>query len=63
MAPGAFFDFTYNATAGREHQVLREDYHYRPDSLVVLASEHGFSAELRTDWTANKQAKMRLKQN
>jgi len=61
MAPDAFFDFTFNATDGREHQVLREDYYYRPDHLAELAARYGFTAELRTDWDANAQAKMRLR--
>jgi SAM-dependent methyltransferase len=61
MAPGAFFDFTYNATDGREHHVLREDYYYRPEHLAALAARHGFTAEQRHDWTANAQAKMRLR--
>ncbi|CAN5832109.1 class I SAM-dependent methyltransferase [soil metagenome] len=61
MASGAFFDFTYNATDSRSHQVLREDYYYQPEQLMDLASRHGFAAELRPDWTGNKQAKMRLR--
>lgn len=61
MAPDAFFDFTFNATDGHEHQVLREDYYYRPDHLADLAATHGFTAELREDWDGNAQAKMRLR--
>jgi SAM-dependent methyltransferase len=61
MAPDAFFDFTFNATDGRDHQVLREDYYYRPELLIQLAEAHGFEAELRTDWSGNAQAKMRLR--
>lgn len=61
MAPKGFFDFTFNATDGRQHQVLREDYYYRPEQLVELAAAHGFEAELRTDWSGNAQAKMRLR--
>jgi SAM-dependent methyltransferase len=61
MVTDAFFDFTFNATDGREHQVLREDYYYRPDHLAELAARHGFTTELRTDWDANAQAKMRLR--
>jgi len=61
MAPDAFFDFTFNATDGRDHQVLREDYYYRPDHLAGLAGRHGFTAELREDWDANAQAKIRLR--
>jgi ubiquinone/menaquinone biosynthesis C-methylase UbiE len=61
MTPKAFFDFTFNATDGRAHQVLREDYYYRPELLIQLAEAHGFEAELRTDWSGNAQAKMRLR--
>jgi len=61
MTPKAFFDFTYNSTEGRPHQVLREDYYYRPEQLVELAAAHGFEAEPRPDWSGNAQAKMRLR--
>lgn len=61
MAPGAFFDFTYNSTDGQAHQVLREDYYYQPSRLVALAESHGLRAELRPDWSGNAQAKMRLR--
>ncbi|HSK97704.1 MAG TPA: class I SAM-dependent methyltransferase [Euzebyales bacterium] len=61
MAPKAFFDFTYNRTEGRPHQVLREDYYYRTEQLADLAEAHGFDAEPRDDWTGNRQAKMRLR--
>src|SRR5690349_9330643 len=29
LAPGGFFDFTFDKTDGVEHQVLREDFYYR----------------------------------
>jgi SAM-dependent methyltransferase len=61
MAPNGFLDFTYNATDERPHQVLREDYYYRPERLIELAEAHGFSAEPRLDWSGNRQAKMRLR--
>ena len=61
MAPGAFFDFTYNATDARPHRVLREDYWYKPEELAARAEHHGFEAEPRPDWKGNKQAKMRLR--
>lgn len=60
MAPDAFFDFTFNETDGHEHQVLREDWYYRPDHLTSIAERHGFKAELRDDWAGNAQSKMRL---
>lgn len=62
MAPDAFFDFTYNRTDGRPHQVLREDYYYRTGQLIELAARHGFDAEPLHDWAGNAQAKMRLSQ-
>jgi ubiquinone/menaquinone biosynthesis C-methylase UbiE len=61
MTPKAFFDFTFNSTEERPHQVLREDYYYRPEQLVELAAAHGFEAEPRPDWSGNAQAKMRLR--
>ncbi len=61
MAPGAFFDFTYNRTDTRPHQVLREDYYYRMEQLRDLAARHGLTAEARDDWSGNAQAKMRLR--
>lgn len=61
MAPGAFFDFTFNATRDRPHQVLREDYYYRPERLIEVADHHGFAAEVRPDWSGNAQARMRLR--
>jgi hypothetical protein len=61
MAPKGFFDFTYNATDGRPHQVLREDYYYEPKRLLALAEAHGFEAEQRDDWSGNRQAKIRLR--
>ncbi|CAM5700702.1 hypothetical protein SVIOM342S_02693 [Streptomyces violaceorubidus] len=32
-----FFDFTFDRTEGTEHQVLREDFYYRTDTLLTLA--------------------------
>lgn len=50
MAPGAFFDFTYDRTMGREHQVLHEDFYYRTDTLVEMAARHHLHAEPMEDW-------------
>lgn len=62
MAPDAFFDLTFNATSGREHHVVREDFYYRPQTLIRLAERHGFSAELMEDWSPrHKQEKLRLR--
>jgi hypothetical protein len=50
MAPGRFFDFTFHPTARAEHHVLREDFHYRPETLVNLAARYGLHAHLMEDW-------------
>ena len=34
MKPDGFFDFTFDRTEGAEHQVLREDFYYRTETLV-----------------------------
>ncbi|MET9735474.1 class I SAM-dependent methyltransferase [Streptomyces sp. NPDC006458] len=62
MAPGAFFDFTFDRTEGREHHVLREDFYYRTETLTALAERHGFTARLMEDWEElpHKQSKIRL---
>lgn len=65
MAPDAFFDFMYNATDARPHQVLREDYYYYyypPTMLMDLAADYGFKAEQCDDWSGNRQAKLQLRQ-
>ena len=45
MTPGGFFDFTFDRTEGTEHQVLREDFYYRTQTLIDLARRHGLQAE------------------
>jgi SAM-dependent methyltransferase len=62
MAPGAFFDFTFDRTEGREHQVLGEDFFYRTETLVNLAAEYGFQARFMDDWEQglHPQSKLRL---
>ena len=62
MAPGGFFDFTFDRTAGTEHQVLREDFYYRTETLIDLAQRHGLSAEYLADWeeTGHEQSKIRV---
>lgn len=62
MAEGAFCDFTFNATAGEEHGVVREDYYYRPETLVRLARDKGFEAEHIGQWAPeHRQDKMRVR--
>ncbi len=61
MAPGAFFDFTFDHTTGVEHTVLREDFYYRTETLVSLAERYGLKAELLEDWASlHPQSKLRL---
>ncbi len=62
MAPGGFFDFTFDRTDGTEHHVLREDFYYRTQTLADLAASHGLTAKLMDDWEAlpHKQSKLRV---
>jgi SAM-dependent methyltransferase len=62
MAPGAFFDFTFDRTTGREHQVLHEDFYYRTETLIELAATYGLRGEFMADWERlkHKQSKIRL---
>jgi SAM-dependent methyltransferase len=62
LAPGGFFDFTFDRTAGTEHQVLREDFYYRTETLVGLAERHGLAARFMDDWERlpHRQSKIRV---
>ena len=62
MTTDAIFDFTFDRTEGEEHQVLREDFYYRTETLVELANRHGLDAQLMTDWaeTGHPQSKIRV---
>ncbi|NGO72302.1 class I SAM-dependent methyltransferase [Streptomyces boncukensis] len=62
LKPGGFFDFTYNRTDGTEHHVLREDFYYRPGTLIALAEARGLTATPMEDWDAlpHKQSKIRV---
>jgi SAM-dependent methyltransferase len=62
MVPGGFFDFTFDRTEGTEHQVLREDFYYRTQTLIDLARRHGLEAEYMADWeqTGHEQSKIRV---
>jgi SAM-dependent methyltransferase len=62
MTPGGFFDFTFDQTRGTEHQVLREDFYYRTETLLELARAHGLEAEYLADWeqTGHEQSKIRV---
>ncbi|MFF3850611.1 class I SAM-dependent DNA methyltransferase [Streptomyces sp. NPDC002328] len=57
-----FFDFTFDRTEGPEHQVLHEDFYYRPETLLALARRHGLHARVMDDWDRlpHGQSKIRL---
>lgn len=62
LRPDGWFDLTFNATQGREHHVLHEDYYYRPASLITAAERRGFDVEVLDDWAErHPQAKLRLR--
>jgi SAM-dependent methyltransferase len=62
LAPGGYFDFTFDRTEGAEHQVLREDFYYRTETLVSLAEGHGLRARFMDDWERlpHGQSKIRV---
>jgi ubiquinone/menaquinone biosynthesis C-methylase UbiE len=62
MTPGGIFDFTFDQTEGSEHQVLREDFYYRTETLLELARGHGLAAQYMADWkeTGHEQSKIRV---
>ncbi|MFD3543639.1 class I SAM-dependent methyltransferase [Streptomyces sp. NPDC058662] len=62
LAPGGWFDFTFDRTEGAEHQVLREDFYYRTRTLVDLAARHGLTARFMDDWErfGHGQSKIRV---
>jgi SAM-dependent methyltransferase len=63
MAPGGFFDFTFDRTEGAEHHVLREDFYYRTQTLLDLAAKNGLDATFMDDWeqTGHPQSKIRVR--
>jgi len=62
MRPDGFFDFTFDRTEGAEHQVLREDFYYRTETLAALADRYGLTGQFMTDWEElpHQQSKMRI---
>ncbi|WP_165987371.1 class I SAM-dependent methyltransferase [Streptomyces sp. YIM 98790] len=62
LRPDGFFDFTFDRTEGAEHQVLREDFYYRTETLTALAARHGLDARLMEDWEElpHGQSKIRV---
>jgi len=63
LAPGGFFDFTFDRTDGEEHQVLREDFYYRTETLVSLAADYRLEATFMDDWERlpHGQSKIRVR--
>lgn len=61
MKPDGFFDFTFYRADGREFGRLREEFHYRVETLIAAAERHGLQARLMTDWEGTHvQSKMRI---
>ncbi|HZC40537.1 MAG TPA: methyltransferase, partial [Streptosporangiaceae bacterium] len=62
MTRDGIFDFTFNRTDGTEHQVLREDFYYRTETLLELAAKHGLDAQFMADWEElpHEQSKIRV---
>ncbi|MQS16635.1 class I SAM-dependent methyltransferase [Streptomyces kaniharaensis] len=62
LHPDGFFDFTFDRTDGPDHQVLREDFYYRAETLIAMAERHGLAAKLMDDWEElpHKQSKIRV---
>ncbi|MFJ8671285.1 class I SAM-dependent methyltransferase [Streptomyces sp. NPDC093589] len=63
LAPGGFFDFTFDRTEGAEHQVLREDFYYRTETLLKLARTHGLEARFMDDWETRKHGQSKIRVN
>jgi SAM-dependent methyltransferase len=61
MTPDAVFDFTFDRTEGAEHQVLREDFYYRTETLTALASRYGLSARFMKDWEELPHAQSKIR--
>jgi len=62
LAPGGWFDFTFDRTEGEEHHVLHEDFYYRTETLIALAEKYGLSARFMNDWEKRPhgQSKIRI---
>ncbi len=62
LTPHGWFDFTFDRTEGVEHQVLREDFYYRTETLLALADKYGLDARFMDDWEQlpHKQSKIRV---
>jgi nicotinamidase-related amidase len=56
-----FFDFTFDRTEGTEHQVLREDFYYRTETLLALARKHGLQARFMEDWEERPHGQSKIR--
>ncbi|WP_415951616.1 class I SAM-dependent methyltransferase [Streptomyces sp. KLOTTS4A1] len=63
LKPEGFFDFTFDRTRGKEHQVLHEDFYYRTETLTALAARYGLDARFMADWEERPhgQSKIRVR--
>ncbi|MET8046426.1 class I SAM-dependent methyltransferase [Streptosporangium sp. NPDC005286] len=63
VRPGGWFDFTFERTEGREHQVLGETFYYRTETLLDLAAGCGLQATLMDDWERlpQRESKIRIR--
>ncbi|WKX71436.1 class I SAM-dependent methyltransferase [Streptomyces sp. XD-27] len=61
LAPGGFFDFTFDRTEGKEHHVLREDFYYRTETLLELARRHGLAARFMEDWERRPHGQSKIR--
>ncbi|GGJ43991.1 class I SAM-dependent methyltransferase [Streptomyces brasiliensis] len=61
LAPGGFFDFTFDRTEGSEHHVLREDFYYRTETLISLAERHGLTARFMDDWEQRPHGQSKIR--
>ncbi|MEU6084777.1 class I SAM-dependent methyltransferase [Streptomyces sp. NPDC047108] len=61
LTPSGFFDFTFDRTEGTEHQVLREDFYYRTETLLDLARQRGLYAQFMTDWERRPHGQSKIR--
>jgi SAM-dependent methyltransferase len=61
LTENGFFDFTFDRTEKTEHQVLREDFYYRTETLVNLARERGLYARFMEDWETRPHGQSKIR--
>jgi hypothetical protein len=61
LKPTGFFDFTFDRTEGTEHQVLREDFSYRTETLLTPARRHGLDARFMEDWESRPHGRPKIR--